>query len=97
MRDYFKLYDLKFAAGGPYNKSDTISGYVVNETLIHKLGITDPKQAIGKYIMLWNDKKLNAQITGVVKDFNVGSLTWRYSTSINGTMAGAVCKTEYQK
>jgi putative ABC transport system permease protein len=71
---YFKLYDLKFAAGGPYNKSDTISGYVVNETLIHKLGITDPKQAIGKYIMLWNDKKLTAQITGVVKDFNVGSL-----------------------
>jgi ABC-type antimicrobial peptide transport system permease subunit/AraC-like DNA-binding protein len=72
--DYFRLYDLQFVAGGPYKKTDTISGYVVNETLIHKLGITDPRQAIGKYIMLWDDKKLYAQITGVVKDFNVASL-----------------------
>jgi putative ABC transport system permease protein len=72
--DYFKLYDIQFVAGGVYNKSDTVSGYVVNETLIHKLGITDPKQAIGKDIMLWNDHKLKAKITGVVKDFNVGSL-----------------------
>ncbi|MEO3402543.1 ABC transporter permease [Mucilaginibacter sp. CAU 1740] len=71
---FFSLYDIKFVAGGPYKQTDTISGYVVNETLIHKLGITDPKQAIGKYIMLWNDKKLNARITGVVKDFNTGSL-----------------------
>lgn len=72
--DYFSLYDIQFIAGGPYKKTDTISGYVVNETLIHKLGITDPKQAIGKYIMLWDDKKLSAQITGVVKDYNVASL-----------------------
>lgn len=72
--DFFKLYDIQFVAGGPYKNSDTISGYVVNETLIHKLGITDPKQAIGKNIMLWNDPKKKALITGVVKDFNVGSL-----------------------
>ncbi len=72
--EYFKLYDIHFVAGGPYKGTDTISGYVVNETLIHKLGITDPKQAIGKYIMLWKNKSLNAQITGVVKDFNAGSL-----------------------
>lgn len=72
--EYFKLYDIRFVAGGPYKNTDTISGYVVNETLIHKLGITDPKQAIGKYIMLWGDKRRNAPITGVVKDFNSGSL-----------------------
>ncbi|MCR8556410.1 ABC transporter permease [Mucilaginibacter sp. BJC16-A38] len=72
--EYFKLYDIRFVAGGPYKNTDTISGYVVNETLIHKLGITDPKQAIGKYIMLWGVPKLNARITGVVKDFNAGSL-----------------------
>jgi len=72
--DYFRLYDIRFVAGGPYRKTDTISGYVVNETLIHKLGITDPKQAIGKFIKLWDDKKLNARITGVVKDYNVASL-----------------------
>ncbi|AYL97992.1 ABC transporter permease [Mucilaginibacter celer] len=72
--EFFNLYDIKFVAGAPYKKTDTISGYVVNETLIHKLGITDPKQAIGKYIMLWDDKKLKARITGVVKDFNTISL-----------------------
>ena len=72
--DFFKLYDIKFVAGGPYKNTDTISGYVVNETLIHKLGITDPRQAIGKNIMLWNDPKKKALIAGVVKDFNVGTL-----------------------
>ncbi|HEY4194051.1 MAG TPA: FtsX-like permease family protein, partial [Mucilaginibacter sp.] len=72
--DYFRLYDIQFVAGGAYRQSDTISGYVVNETLIHKLGITDPKQAIGKSIMVWNDQKKNKLITGVVKDFNAGSL-----------------------
>jgi len=72
--EYFRLFDIKFVAGGPYKNTDTISGYVVNETLIHKLGITDPKQAIGKYIMIWGDKKKNLQITGVVKDFNAGAL-----------------------
>jgi ABC-type antimicrobial peptide transport system permease subunit len=72
--EYFRLYDIQFVAGGPYKNTDTISGYVVNETLIHKLGITDPNKAIGKYIMVWNDQKKNVQITGVVKDFNSGSL-----------------------
>lgn len=72
--DYFKLYDIRFLAGGPYKNSDTISGYVVNETLIHKLGITDPRQAIGKNIVFWNNPKTKAEITGVVKDFNAGSL-----------------------
>lgn len=72
--EYFKLYNLQFAAGQPYTKSDTIHGWVVNETLIHKLGIRDPKNAIGKYIKLWDDKKKYAPIVGVVKDFNIGSL-----------------------
>jgi len=72
--EYFNLYKLQFVAGKPYPKSDTIRGYVVNETLIKKLGINNPKDAIGKYIKLWDDKKKYAQITGVVKDFNIRSL-----------------------
>ena len=72
--EYFKLYNLRFVAGSAYVKSDTIRGYVVNETLLKKLGVHDPKEAIGKYINLWNDKKKTALITGVVKDYNVGSL-----------------------
>jgi putative ABC transport system permease protein len=72
--EYFNLYKLQFVAGQPYSKGDIIHGYVVNETLIKKLGIRDPREAIGKYIKLWDDKKKYAPITGVVKDFNIGSL-----------------------
>lgn len=72
--DYFKLYKLQFVAGQPYKKSDTITGYVVNQTLLNKLGVHDPKQAIGKYINLWDDKTKYARIVGVVKDFNISSL-----------------------
>ncbi|HTD39909.1 MAG TPA: ABC transporter permease, partial [Mucilaginibacter sp.] len=72
--EYFKLYNIQFVAGQPYSKGDTIHGWVVNETLIHKLGVRDPKDAIGKYIKLWDDKKRYAPIVGVVKDFNIGSL-----------------------
>lgn len=73
--EYFKLYNLKFVAGGPYLNSDSLNGYVVNEALLKKLGVNDPKSAIGKYINLWDDKKRIRRITGVVKDFNISSLS----------------------
>jgi ABC-type antimicrobial peptide transport system permease subunit len=72
--EYFKLYNLRFVAGGPYQSNDTITGWVVNQTLLKKLGVRDPKDAIGKYIKLWDDKKKYAPIVGVVKDFNISSL-----------------------
>ncbi|HWZ04628.1 MAG TPA: FtsX-like permease family protein, partial [Mucilaginibacter sp.] len=72
--NYFKLYGLKFVAGGPYKTSDTITGWVVNQTMLAKLGVTNPEKAIGKYIKLWNDPHKNFQIVGVIKDFNVRSL-----------------------
>ena len=71
--DYFKTYGLEFIAGGPYQASDTVREFVVNETTIHKLGFTDPKQAIGKQISFW-DGAMVAPIVGVVKDFNSNSL-----------------------
>ncbi|RYU92419.1 ABC transporter permease [Mucilaginibacter terrigena] len=72
--DYFKLYNLKFVAGGPYAKSDTVNAYVVNETLLKNLGVANPKDAVGKNLNIWGDKKLTQKIVGVVKDFNVTSL-----------------------
>ncbi|HEX3384410.1 MAG TPA: ABC transporter permease [Mucilaginibacter sp.] len=72
--EYFRLYNLQFVAGGPYNKTDTVGGYVVNEVLMNKLGIHNPKDIIGKYIKLWDDNKKYARVTGVVKNFNIGSL-----------------------
>ncbi|QEC70004.1 FtsX-like permease family protein [Panacibacter ginsenosidivorans] len=71
--NYFKLYGLEFVAGRPYYPSDTVREFVVNETLLRKLGITNPKDAIGKQIDFWDGGHV-ANIVGVVKDFNAYSL-----------------------
>ena len=71
--DYFKTYDLKFVAGRPYRLCDTVREFVVNETLLKKLGVHNPQDAIGKEINFWDGNK-KANIVGVVRDFNVNSL-----------------------
>ena len=71
--DYFKTYNLKFVAGRPYYPSDTVREFVVNETLLRKLGINDPQAAIGKEINFWDGGKV-ANIVGVIRDFNSYSL-----------------------
>lgn len=70
--DYFKTFDIQFVAGRPYYPSDTAREFVVNETLLHKLGIRQPSEAIGKEINLWDNTIGN--IVGVVRDFNAYSL-----------------------
>lgn len=72
--EYFKLYKLQFIAGHAYGKTDTTHGYVVNEILVKKLGLSDPKDAIGKNITMFDDKNSTGPIVGVVKDYNVSSL-----------------------
>jgi ABC-type antimicrobial peptide transport system permease subunit len=71
--DYFKTYNLQFLAGRSYYPSDTIREFVVNETLLHKLGITKPENAIGKEISLWDGGTV-ANIVGVIRDFHAHSL-----------------------
>ena len=67
--DVFKTYGLQMAAGRAYQPSDTIREFVVNETMVKKLGIRNPEQIIGKKLSLW-DGQLKGDIVGVVKDFN---------------------------
>jgi putative ABC transport system permease protein len=45
----------------------------VNETLLRKLGINKPQDAIGKEINFWDGRKA-ANIVGVIRDFNSYSL-----------------------
>lgn len=70
--DYFKTFGLQFVAGHGYEHSDTTRDVVVNETVLSKLGVKNPADAIGKDIRLgrngWH------QIVGVVKDFKTNSL-----------------------
>ncbi|MEJ5995782.1 ABC transporter permease [Pedobacter sp. Du54] len=68
---YFDTFGLTLIAGRAIAKSDTIKEFVVNETLLKKLNVKHPNEAIGKMISLWGAK---AAIVGVVKDFNNYSL-----------------------
>lgn len=69
--DYFKTFGLQFLAGKPYDKSDTIKDLVINETLLKKIGVNNPNDAIGKEIQLYGG---SFTIAGVVKDFKTSSL-----------------------
>ena len=71
--DYFKTYSLQFVAGRPYVKSDTVNEFVVNETLVKKLGLKNPEEILGKEISFWN-RGIHALVVGVVKDYHLNSL-----------------------
>ncbi|MFT3934358.1 MAG: ABC transporter permease [Chitinophagaceae bacterium] len=70
--DYFKTFGLQFLAGRVYSSSDTMRELVVNETMMHKLHVTDPQKMIGKTIRIGGGRWL--PIVGVVKDFKTNSL-----------------------
>lgn len=67
--DYFRTFGLKMIAGRALSKSDTVKEFVVNETLLRKLNIAHPEEAIGKIITIGGGK-YKGPIVGVVKDFN---------------------------
>ncbi len=71
--DVFKTFGLQMSAGRPYRPSDTIREFVVNETMVNKLGVRNPQQIIGKKLSFW-DGQLKGEIVGVVKDFHSNSL-----------------------
>ncbi|MBS1596935.1 MAG: ABC transporter permease [Bacteroidetes bacterium] len=72
--NYLKTFGLKLVAGRNYNyeNSDTIKEALANETLIKKLGIQNPANAIGKDIRLGGSNWI--KLVGVVKDFKTNSL-----------------------
>ncbi|WP_426667122.1 ABC transporter permease [Mucilaginibacter sp. McL0603] len=67
--NYIDMFGLKMLAGQKiFKKSpkDTILQIVVNQTLIEKMGITNPEKAIGQHIKFDNT---SATIIGVIHDF----------------------------
>ncbi len=70
--EYFSLYNIPFVAGHAYEPTDTVRGFVVNQTFLKKVGIRDPNEALGKEINFWDNTR--GPIVGVVKDFNSRSL-----------------------
>lgn len=70
--DYIDLYELELLAGTGLSDMDTMSGFVVNETLAKAAGYEDYKDLVGEQIDLWGNKM---PVKGVVKDFNTTSLS----------------------
>lgn len=70
--DYFKTYGLRFLAGKGYDPSDTMRAVVINETMMHKLGIQRPEDALTKTFSM--DNKTWVPIVGVVEDFKTNSM-----------------------
>ncbi|MBC7922845.1 MAG: ABC transporter permease, partial [Ferruginibacter sp.] len=71
--DYLRTYGLKLIAGRNIIPSDTIREYLINETLLHKLGFRDPRQVLGKQLQYYLSP-VPLPIVGVVKDFHQKSL-----------------------
>ncbi len=63
---FLSTFGLQLLAGRNLYASDTIREYLVNETLVKKLGVTN-EAVIGKNAMI-ND--INGTIVGVIKDFH---------------------------
>lgn len=69
--DYFKLYNMKLAAGSYLQQSDTLNEYVINESYARFLGFKNSRDAVGK-LLKQGDR--NFPIVGVVRDFYSESL-----------------------
>lgn len=75
--DYFKTYGFLFVAGKGISVSDTMNEIVINETLVKKLGLKDPADAIGKNIRIGGGRW--KPVAGVVRDFKPNTLREKIS------------------
>lgn len=69
--EFFKTYGLELVAGHMYASADSMREVIVNERLLASVGVTNPEDAIGRTVRVW-DK--HYPIAGVVKDFHIYGL-----------------------
>jgi putative ABC transport system permease protein len=82
---YLQTFNLKLVAGRNLYPSDTIREFVVNESMVRKLGLSSPQEIINKNIKV-DDKR--AIVVGVVKDF--------YNYSFRSNIAAIAIFSSYQ-
>lgn len=67
--NYMPMFKIELLAGEGIikpNENDTINNVVVNETLIKRIGISDPAEAIGRQVFVGRTPNI---IKGVIRDF----------------------------
>ncbi|MCU0348285.1 MAG: FtsX-like permease family protein, partial [Saprospiraceae bacterium] len=68
---YQETYGIKMLAGRWLAPSDTMKEVVVNRTMLQKLGVQNPQDAVGQDYLLWGSRQL--KIVGVTEDFHTHS------------------------
>jgi ABC-type antimicrobial peptide transport system permease subunit len=67
--NYLNTFGLQLIAGRNIFPSDTVREFLINETMVRKLQLRSPEDALGKKIS-FQAGSISAPITGVVKDFH---------------------------
>lgn len=66
---YLPAYKLQLVAGRNLQPSKFTQEFLVNESLVKRLGIKNPEDILNKEISMWNDR-IKCPVVGVLKDFN---------------------------
>jgi putative ABC transport system permease protein len=78
--EYIKTYGLTLLAGRDLRDTDSLGNAVIaNETLLRRMNIQDPLEAVGKTITVFDEE---TTIVGVVKDYHGQSLRESISPAI---------------
>jgi len=72
--NYVKTFGLRLAAGRNFKESDDAREYLINETMMHQLGVKDAQRVLGRKFTAGNLSDKPGIIVGVVKDFHAKSL-----------------------
>ncbi|HEX2982488.1 MAG TPA: FtsX-like permease family protein, partial [Ignavibacteriales bacterium] len=70
--NYVKTYNLKLLAGRDIRETDGFDRVVINESMMRKIGINNPNEALG-FRLLYDDS-LALEVVGVLKNFYLRSL-----------------------
>ena len=70
--DYLDVFEMSLVAGRNLTPSDTAREFLINETLMHKLGFTSAEDILGRHIQT-HGGSWGGPVVGVVKDFHDAS------------------------
>lgn len=85
--NYLKTYSLELAAGRNFERSDSISEFIINEQFVKQLGETDPTNVLNKKMAIAGGA-LKGRIVGVVKDFHSTSFKDKINSVLFINMRG---------